>query len=276
MLVDYHVHSEFSDDSWYDMEDVVKDAIKMGMKEIVFTDHVDYGIKLDWDDPRKSIVYNGEEVRNVDYEKYFKKIAYLQEKYNEQILIKKGLEFGVQTHTIDQFEKLYEKYPMDFILLSIHQVGDKEFWTGDFQKGKTESEIYKGYYQEMLDVVTEFHHYSCLAHMDLIRRYVDKEKDMFNETKKQIREILEYIIADEKGIEVNTSSVRYEVDGLTPSIKILELYYELGGRIITIGSDSHEPEHLGFGILETRQILKEIGFESYCTFENMEPIFHEI
>ena len=51
MKADYHVHTEFSDDSSYDMEDVVKDAIDMDIKELCFTDHVDYGIKDDWDKP---------------------------------------------------------------------------------------------------------------------------------------------------------------------------------------------------------------------------------
>ena len=49
MFTDYHVHTEFSDDSDYLMEDVIKDAIKMNMDEICFTDHVDYGIKRDFD-----------------------------------------------------------------------------------------------------------------------------------------------------------------------------------------------------------------------------------
>ncbi|MGB7366155.1 PHP domain-containing protein, partial [Carnobacterium jeotgali] len=45
VYADYHVHSDYSDDSWYLMEDVVKDAIQLGLKEICFTDHVDYGVK---------------------------------------------------------------------------------------------------------------------------------------------------------------------------------------------------------------------------------------
>ena len=48
-FVDYHEHTDYSDDSDYSMEDVVKDAIRMGMDEICFTDHVDYGAKVDWD-----------------------------------------------------------------------------------------------------------------------------------------------------------------------------------------------------------------------------------
>ena len=50
---DYHVHTEFSDDSEYLMEQVVRDAIAMGLDEICFTDHVDYGVKNDWDDAGK-------------------------------------------------------------------------------------------------------------------------------------------------------------------------------------------------------------------------------
>ena len=49
MLADYHVHTAYSDDPEYPMEDVVKDSIEMGLDEICFTDHVDYGIKRDWD-----------------------------------------------------------------------------------------------------------------------------------------------------------------------------------------------------------------------------------
>lgn len=60
MFADYHVHTEFSDDSVYPMEQVVRDAIARGIDEICFTDHVDYGIKQDWD-CGKPILYRGEE-----------------------------------------------------------------------------------------------------------------------------------------------------------------------------------------------------------------------
>ena len=126
MFCDYHLHTEFSDDSDYLMEDVVKDAIEKGIEEICFTDHVDYGIKLDWDDPD---FIEGKSVPNVNYPAYFQKIEYLTKKYYNKIRIKKGLEFGIQTHTIDKFKKLFDRYTFDFIILSIHQIEDKEFET---------------------------------------------------------------------------------------------------------------------------------------------------
>ena len=63
---------------------------------------------------------------------------------------------------------------------------------------------------------------------------------------------------------------------LTPSKEILKLYKELGGRILTIGSDSHAPDHLGTHIKEQLAVAKEIGFTEICTFEKMKPVFHKI
>ena len=275
MYFDYHLHTEYSDDSTYPMEHVVIDAIKMGLEEICFTDHVDYGIKIDWDSGIEPKYVYGKPLYNVNYPKYFKELDYLQEKYQDRIVIKKGLEFGIQTHTIPIFEKLFDTYEMDFVLLSIHQVGDKEFWTNEFQQGKTLDECYKAYYKEMYDVISSFDKYSVLAHMDLIRRYTEPQ-DYFEHSKEDITKILKKVIEDGKGIEVNTSSFRYGIDGLTPSIEILKLYHELGGTIITIGSDSHKPEHLGEQVKEMMTVLKEIGYQYICTFEKMEPIYHNL
>ena len=127
MFSDYHVHTEFSDDSVYPMEQVVRDAIDRGMDEICFTDHVDYGIKQDWD-CGKPMLYRGEEpLANVDYPVYIARLKELQEKYREKIRIKIGIEFGMQVHTIPLYRALFHKYPFDFVILSVHQVDDREF-----------------------------------------------------------------------------------------------------------------------------------------------------
>ena len=77
MFADYHVHTEFSDDSVYPMEDVIRDALQMGMDEICITDHVDYGVKEDWDSG-KMILYRGTEpLANVEYPAYMEKICTL-------------------------------------------------------------------------------------------------------------------------------------------------------------------------------------------------------
>lgn len=273
-LEDYHVHCEYSDDSDYPMEQVVKDAVAKGLSEICFTDHVDYGIKVDHDQPYE---FEGQ-FNNVDYEHYFPQIAELAQGYGDQITIRTGLEFGMQTHTVPQFEDLYRTWQdqFDFILLSCHQVNNMEFWTGDFQKGRTPLEYTRAYYQEILDVMRLYKDYSVLAHLDMIIRYDQGEHASFEDVKDLITEILKQAIADGKGIEVYTSSVRYQVGDLTPSRQILSLYKDLGGRILTFGSDSHTPGHLGAYLDEQKQILKDLGFTEYCTFEKMKPVFHAL
>lgn len=276
MFADYHVHTEFSDDSVYPMEAVVKDAIAMDMDELCFTDHVDYGIKEDWDSG-KPILYRGSEpFANVDYPRYIAEIDRMRQLYGDKISLKTGLEFGIQSHTIPLYEKLFHQYAFDFIILSIHQVEDKEFWTQDFQQGRAQQEYNERYYQEMLDVIQSYKNYSVLGHLDLITRYDKQGFYPFERVRNMIAEILRIAIADGKGIELNTSYHRYSLQNSTPAKDILRLYRDLGGEIITIGSDSHKPEHLGTYIQEGKALLKELGFQNFCTFEQMETIFHKL
>ncbi len=276
LLCDYHIHSNYSDDSWYLLEKLVEDAIAMELDEICITDHVDYGIKLDWDQPEK-IQYDGNRaIANVNYEKYYEEIKHLQEKYHDKIVIKMGMEFGMQRHTINKYQTLFDKYPFEFIIMSVHQVDDKEFWSQDYQKEKTQQEYNDGYYKEILYLVENYMNYSVLGHLDMIKRYDLNGDYPFDRVKPIITKILKRVIEDGKGIEINTSSHRYALPDLTPSREILSLYKELGGSIITIGSDTHENKHLGAYIEYTRNELKKLGFKYYCTYDNMKPIFHSL
>lgn len=281
MRADYHVHTAFSDDSDYAMEKVIRDAIAMGLNEICFTDHVDYGIKKDWDEPGEMPCRKGGSgepdempLANVDYPTYYETFKKMQTLYQDKIGLKFGLEFGMQAHTMEKYEKLFARFPFDFIILSVHEVEDKEFWTQEFQCGRTQQEYNERYYEELLYLVQNYHHYSVLGHMDLITRYDKAGPYPFEKLKPILTKILKTVIADGKGIEVNTSSYRYGLSDLTPSHDILKLYRELGGRILTIGSDSHKPEHLGAFTDETKRELKALGFNEFCTFDGMKPVYH--
>lgn len=290
MFADYHIHTYYSDDSIYPMEQVVKDAINKGITDLCFTDHVDYGIKEDTDkltpEQRQELKVKLQNPNvpqyNVDYPAYVAEYQDLKEKYADKINLKLGMEFGLQIHTIPQYQKLFNSYPFDFIIMSCHQVENKEFWTQEFQQGRSQDEYNQRYYDEILAQVKNYHDYSVLGHLDLIARYDKAGVYHFAKIRDKIAEILKIVIADGKGIELNTSSVRYKIHNaqgeqeLTPSREILALYKELGGRIITVGSDSHKPEHLGAYIAEQSQELLKLGFKEICTFEKMQPIFHKL
>ena len=213
---------------------------------------------------------------NVHYPTYYEIFRELKILYGEKISLKLGLEFGMQVETIPKYRKLFLRYPFDFIILSVHQIENKELWTQEFQRGRSQEEYNQRYYAEILELVRQYKNYSVLGHLDLISRYDKMGSYPFEKIKPILTEVLKIVIADGKGIELNTSSHRYGLQDLTPSIDILKLYHDLGGRVITIGSDSHKKEHLGAYIWKARRTLKDLGYQEFCTFDRMQPVFHSL
>ena len=202
----------------------------------MFHESYDNGIEEDCDNKKETKYHKGVPTRNVNYPEYIKEINELKNIYKDRISIKTGLEFGIQSHTISQYE-------------------------------------------ELLKVAKNYKNYSVLGHLDLVARYDvgnGKTPLKFNQIKPIITEILKTVIEDGKGIELNTSYHRYGLSDSTPSYDILKLYHQLGGKIITIGSDSHKPDHLGAYIEESKDYLKKIGFTEYCTFDQMKPLYHKL
>ena len=289
MYADYHLHSEFSDDSRESMENQIARAIELGLDEMCFTDHVDYGIKKDWNDPG-GIQWRGGDglsssaedkapLANVNYPEYFAKLLRMRATYGSRISIRSGLEFGIQSITVEQYEKLFAQYrnELDFVLFSMHQVNNQEFWNQQFQEGKTQQEYNELYYREILKTMKLFQNYSVLAHLDLLVRYDKAGIYPFEKVQDIIAEILKQAITDGKGIEVNTSSWHYGLSDTQPSRKILKLYKDLGGKIITVGSDAHSTKYLADHIKDAYAILKdEIGFTEITTFDHMKPVFHTL
>lgn len=281
------MHCEFSDDSTTPMEQQLERAIALGLDEVCFTDHVDYGIKKDWTED--GIQWRGGDgvgtdtsalapLANVNYPEYFGKLIRMKKLYGDKITIKNGLEFGVQTHTIDRYQRLLQDWgnQLDFVLLSFHQVENMEFWTGDFMRGRTQQEYNLRYYQEMLNVVSQFDSFDVLAHVDLISRYDPAGTYPFEQIKGILSEIFSIIIQKGKGIELNTSSWHYGLSDTTPSRDILKLYRALGGQIITVGSDAHTPKYIAHHFDDAYQVLRELGFTAVYTFDAHTPTAHPL
>ena len=268
----YHVHTGFSDDSTYPLERVALDAVRLNLDELCFTEHVDYGVKPEWNEPEGARFEDGHPVTNCPYEAYLAELDRVREELDGRITLRAGLELGVQTTTLAQNRALVKRLGnrLDFVICSIHQVENLEYWNGDFQRGRTQEEIHAAYYEEMLGVVEAFDGYSVLGHLDLIRRYDPFGDYPFERVRDVVAEILRRVIADGKGIEVNTSGIRYGLGDFQPRREILELYRDLGGTLVTVGSDSHEPGHLGSYLRLAYRELAELGFEGVCTYEKGE------
>ena len=261
MFYDYHMHSNFSLDSDSPMEEMIKKSIDLGIKEICFTDHVDYDLYTDDD-------------LGINYDDYFNTLNLLSNKYKDSINIKKGIEMGLQRQVFDKCSSDVNTYPFDFVICSQHSINKVELYFDDFFKDKTQIEAYEQYYKELYHIVKNYKDYSVLGHLDLVKRYGNYKSTLDDKYFLDIiEEILKQAIYDGKGIELNTSSFRYNLPDLTPSRTILSLYKDLGGEILTTGSDSHIPSQIGYNFDMIYSYLKNSGFKYICSFENMKPNF---
>jgi histidinol-phosphatase (PHP family) len=96
---------------------------------------------------------------------------------------------------------------------------------------------------------------------------------MFDE---KIHQILKLLI--ERGIayEVNTSIYGGTYSAVMQEIPYLEKYFEMGGRLITIGADSHTPENVGLDFERIIKILKDIGFTKAYYYQNRKAVAYDL
>src|SRR5690625_5356335 len=163
----------------------------------------------------------------------------------------------------------------DFSILSIHTADKKGLHDGAFFADRSIETSYEKYYKELLYCVKNFKYFSILGHLDLVKRYTIDEipKADFHGI---IQEICKKIIPSGKGIEINTSGTRYGLPRAMPSDDIVKLYKANGGEIITIGSDAHQPDDIGYAFKPSLELLESLGFKYVTTFNDMKPTFHKI
>lgn len=261
-MFDYHLHSDFSADCSTPMEQTIEEAVKRGLSEICFTEHIDY----DYPDPTIQF--------DLDIASYDKKIKKMQATYADRIRIKKGVEIGVQPYLLPRYKKLLDEERFDFIICSIHTANKQGLHSGDFFADRTIDEAYELYYEELLYCVKNFSQFNILGHIDLVKRYTEGESEAnFHEL---LREIFNVIIPRGQGIELNTSGVRYGLKSGMPSTDILKLYKACGGEVLTLGSDSHEAHHVAYQFPESIELLQSIGFNYLTTFSDQKPTFHSL
>ncbi len=264
-MFDFHMHSHFSPDASMTMQEAVEASISRGLRVICITDHVDY----DFDG-------NGNDF-SISYDEYFQEINRLRLHYSDRIDIRAGVEFGLQPHLYQRYSRDAADWPFDFIISSIHSVAKTDLYSGNYFDLRNQREAYEDYYSEMKDIAENFHSFSVFGHLDVIKRYGGYDIILpFHSYQDMVEEVLKALIKNGKGIELNTSGVRYRVGDYHPSRDIIQMYRKLGGEIITIGSDSHETGHVAFDFKNALEFLQQMGFKYVTTFSQLKPELHPI
>lgn len=270
IYTDTHLHTSFSSDSDTPMELMIKKGLELGMKTLCFTEHYDPCYP---DTPDKLDFL-------LDFENYKKTLFSLKEKYASQIEILYGLELGVQPHLGRLLANFYEKYgkDFDFIINSCHIVNNMDPYYGTYFKELGATRGLMTYFETVLSNLKAFPHYQSVGHLDYVCRYLPESSQTFfyDHFSDILDEILIEIIERNRALEVNTAGLKYGLGWPNPDISILRRYRELGGELITIGSDAHKPEHMAWEFDKVPDILHRAGFRHYVVFKEKKPVVYDI
>lgn len=268
--IDAHVHSKISHDGISTITEHINSAKERGISEITFTEHYDDYTGVDT------------KLKTLDIDKYRK--SYLKNKDDNIIKTNFGIEIGLRPESYNKISKMVKENDFDFIIGSSHITCGKDMaYDKSFFEGFTPHQSIMNYLNEVLTNIKIYsNEFDVYGHIDYVIRYVIKyygnviKKIDYNEFKEILDEILLTIIKKDKGIEVNTSGIRYGLNNPHPNIEILKRYKELGGKIITIGSDAHQAEDLASYFDVGLDILEQSGFDKIAVYHNRKPDFVKI
>ncbi len=266
MRADVHMHSTFSHDSKARPEEMILGAIEKGLEMICFTDHFDKD-NMDW----------GEE-DIFDPEEYFSVLTPLQEKYRDRIEVRIGVETGIQPHLGAFYEEFERRYPFDLIIGSVHSIRKCDIALGKLYEDYTDEEVQRITFEETLESVRRQKAFDVLGHLDYVVRYGKLREKIYSYRKYAdiIDEIFKSLIEKGKGIELNMAGLKYGLPFAHPHPDVLRRYKELGGEIITVGSDAHQPSHLAYDFDQAEEVLKSCGFTYYTEFRQRKPVFKRL
>lgn len=266
-FVDCHVHCNYSDDCKVEAYKEVEAAVKLGLKGIAFTDHYD----LEYPNHKYHFEFNVSQRRA--------SIAALYDCFKDKIDVLHGIEIGIQPHVVKQSVDIIKQGRFDCVICSTHAVDGFSLCSqSGFFEGKTQEQAYRCYLEEIYSAITTFKDYDIVGHIGYVRRYGPYEnRSMPYDTYADLIDlILKQIILDGKGIEINTSGYAYKLGSPIPDLDTIKRYRELGGEIITLGSDAHTIERVADKFDQAVKVLKQAGFKYVAYFRQRKPIFEEL
>lgn len=272
ITTDSHIHTDFSSDGSTSMKQMIEKAISIGLTDICFTDHMDYEFPIirELKFSEKNFVF--------DPKPYVKSIASCKREHEPNINIRTGVEIGLKVEVEAKIKALLSEYNFDYVIGSVHVIKEvdpyhQEYWS----LFESEEKGILTYFQTMLSCIETLNDFDALGHLDYIVRYAPSGNKFYSYEKFSdvIDEILRQCIKKDKALEINTSG--YKKNKMpNPHRDVIRRYLDLGGELITIGSDAHTIDFLAYEFDKCKKMLIEIGFHQYVTYHGRKPIFHEL
>ena len=267
-LADYHVHSRVSPDASASMAEMAEAAVRLGLQELCFTDHVE-PIRFGTTAPRASY----------DWGPMIAEFRAARAAAGDRITLRLVAELWDAVWGIERMERMLAGAPeLDFCIGSIHTLSEKMDGRDlYFLSPKDEEDTRKclADYLGQVKKLAEWGKFQVLGHLTLPLRYLNEGRGMhatFDGFEPEMEEIFRIIIPKGIGIELNTNRGNTPL----PDGKWLRMYRGLGGEIITLGTDAHAPGAVGCAIREGQTLLRECGFRRFCTFRGGKPVWHDL
>ena len=254
---DLHTHSSFSTDSDEPLESIAHSAMEKGLKTLCVTEHMDF------DYP------NGEFI--LDTAAYKAELERVRELYSGRLEILFGVELGLMDYLAPRLREYIGGQSFDFVIGSSHLVdGIDPYYPQYFAEHGDHNGILR-YFESILANISAYDDFDVYGHLDYVVRYSSEKSYAPSDFREITEEILKRLIGMGKGIELNTAGLKYGLGWCHPHPDLLKRYRELGGEIITVGSDGHRAEHIAYGFGTAGDVLAAAGFTHYNIFRNRKP-----
>lgn len=277
-LIDCHTHTQFSVDSEADLGMCAERADRLGLVAYAVTDHCECNSWYpaehysDGDDMHDSYCYKDCFLDSVAA------VTALKEKYNGKLNLICGVEMGQPQAAPEAAAFINADERVDFIIGSLHQIrGEKDFYYIDYIDLGTDKiyDLLERYFTE-LNEMCRTNSFDVLGHLTYCLRYMKQRHGIEPDISR-----FDGIIADSfrtlaqngKGIEINTSGLRQGFGETFPNLKYTKLFREMGGEIISVGSDAHTAEDIGKNVRDGIEIAKAAGFTRIAYFKKRQPQF---
>lgn len=257
MLVDYHTHHYRCGHASGTLTEVIESAIEGGLTEIGLSDHspiFHFG-----DDPHP---FPRTAMHRDEFENYVREMQELRDRYGDKIAVRLGVESDYILGWDDFYRDLWNRYPLDYVIGSVHWLGQWNVFWKELPEGKNTEQIYEEYFTTV-QAAARSGIFDILGHLDVPKT----SGHMIGEVTPLVRETLQVIADADITIELNTSGWRKSVNDCYPSKEILTSAAELG-ICVTLGSDAHSPDLVGAGFGRALSLLKECGFKQLAIFKD--------
>lgn len=252
---DYHMHTALCGHAIGSLEQYVRHAISIGLKEIGFSDHA----------PMVHERMQGVTMDMRQLSLYHRMIDDVKAAYGDQITIKYALESDFIPGFEAQTKAIIDAYPYDYIIGSVHFVDGwaiddpaaKEYWnTVDINK------VWRQYF-DLLRQSAKTGYFNIIGHSDLPKKFGHRAtEDMTNEVRATAKIFNECGVA----VEINTSGLRKPIGEIYPAPAYLKIYREAGVPL-TFGSDAHTPQDVGKNFSDAVDLAKSAGYTEYVLFK---------